>query len=64
MFDRYGTASIIVGKFVGMLRPFIPLVAGIALMRVAAFLPASAISSLIWAGVVIGPAYGIVLLAR
>jgi membrane protein DedA with SNARE-associated domain len=64
MFARYGIASIIVGKFVGMLRPFIPLVAGIAVMRVAAFLPASGVSSLIWAGAVIAPGYGIVLLAR
>jgi membrane protein DedA with SNARE-associated domain len=64
MFARWGVASIIIGKFVGMLRPFIPLVAGIALMRAAAFVPASAVSSLVWAGVCIAPGYGIVLIAR
>jgi len=64
MFERWGAASIIIGKFVGMLRPFIPLVAGVSAMNVAVFVLASAASSLIWAGVVIAPGYGIALLAR
>lgn len=63
LFDRWGVLSIIIGKFIGMLRPFIPLVAGTSSMNLAAFTPASALSCLIWAGVVIAPGYGIVLLA-
>jgi membrane protein DedA with SNARE-associated domain len=62
LFDRWGVMSIIIGKFIGMLRPFVPLVAGTSAMSLAAFAPASAISCLLWAAVVIAPGYGIVLL--
>lgn len=62
LFQRWGTLSIIGGKFVGGLRPFLPVVAGMLDMSWALFLVASAVSSLIWAGVVLSPGYGISLL--
>jgi membrane protein DedA with SNARE-associated domain len=62
--QRWGILSIIGGKFVGVLRPFLPLVAGILDMPWALFLGASAVSSLIWAGTFLSPGYGIGFLLR
>lgn len=64
LFERWGAVSIIIGKFIGMLRPFVPLVAGVSGMNCVLFVVASAVSSLIWAGVVIAPGYGIAIFAR
>jgi membrane protein DedA with SNARE-associated domain len=61
-FERWGALSIIVGKFLGMLRPFLPLAAGTMDMPWALFVIASVVSSLIWAGVCIAPGYGIAAL--
>src|SRR5262249_30580190 len=58
-FERWGALSIIGGKFIGGLRPFIPVVAGTMMMPWPLFLAASAISSLIWAGVFLAPGYGL-----
>jgi membrane protein DedA with SNARE-associated domain len=62
--QRWGAFSIIGGKFLGGLRPFLPLVAGILGMPWALFLGASAVSSLIWAGAFLSSGYGISLLLR
>jgi membrane protein DedA with SNARE-associated domain len=64
LFQRWGAISIIGGKFLGGVRPFIALVAGTFDMPWALFLGASAISSLMWAGVFLSPGYGISLLLR
>jgi membrane protein DedA with SNARE-associated domain len=58
-FERWGPLSIIGGKFIGGLRPFIPVVAGTMVMPWPLFFGASAISSLIWAGVFLAPGYGL-----
>lgn len=58
-FERWGAMSIIGGKFIGGLRPFIPVVAGIMNMPFGIFLAASAVSSLIWAGAFLAPGYGL-----
>src|SRR5258706_11469047 len=50
-FERWGVLSIIGGKFIGGLRPFIPVVGGTMVMPWAIFIAASAVSSLIWGGV-------------
>lgn len=62
MFERYGFWSIIVGKFVGALRPFVPVVAGMMDMPWLLFVLASVLSSFVWAGVFLAPGYGIALL--
>lgn len=62
LFDRYGFWSIVIGKFFGGLRPFVPVVAGMMNMPFWLFLPASVISSFVWAGVFLAPGYGIALL--
>lgn len=58
-FEKYGSASIFIGRFIGPLRPIIPMVAGTMEMPPRKFLTFNVISALIW-----GPAYllpGIVL---
>jgi membrane protein DedA with SNARE-associated domain len=62
MFERWGFWSIIAGKFVGGLRPFVPVVAGMMDMPWLLFVLGSVISSVIWAGVFLAPGYGIWLL--
>lgn len=57
--QKWGFLGIIGSKFFGMLRPFVPVVAGAMHMRWPVFLLASAISALIWAGVFLAPGYGI-----
>lgn len=63
-FRRWGAISVLVGKFLGFMRPFIPVVAGASGMPFPLFLLASLTSSLLWAGVFLSPGYGVALLAR
>ncbi|MGD9784884.1 MAG: DedA family protein [Hyphomicrobiaceae bacterium] len=58
-FRTWGALGIVASKFFGMMRPFVPVVAGAAAMRWLHFLPASAVSALIWAGVFLGPGHGL-----
>ncbi len=51
-FQRHGSKSIFFGRFVGPLRPIIPVVAGMLGMRPAAFTAVNVLSTLAWA-----PAY-------
>ena len=48
-FHRHGGKSIFIGRFVGPMRPMIPLVAGMLGMRPAVFYPANILSGLAWA---------------
>ena len=58
-FQRWGAPGLILSKFMGMMRPFVPVVAGAAHMRWPPFLAASAVSCLLWAGVFLGPGHGL-----
>lgn len=64
LFERWGVLAIIGGKFLGFMRPFLPVVAGMIEMPLLYFLPASVISSLAWAGAFLAPGYGVSLLLR
>ena len=55
----WGALSVVAGKFLGFLRPFIPVVAGMFSMPLWKFVPASVLSSITWAGVFLGPGYGL-----
>ena len=57
--ERWGILGIVIGKFIGGLRPFIPVVAGMLSMSWTLFLPSSAVSCLIWAGAFLAPGYGV-----
>jgi membrane protein DedA with SNARE-associated domain len=64
MFQRWGGLSIIGSKFVGGLRPFVPVAAGMMAMPLPTFLVASAISCLAWAGIFLSPGFGLTLLIK
>jgi membrane protein DedA with SNARE-associated domain len=62
-FQRWGAFTVLAGKFLGVVRPVIPLIAGMTGMPLWMFGPASIISSLAWAGVFLAPGYGIAWLS-
>lgn len=59
-FIDHGTKSIVIGRFVGPVRPFIPVVAGMMHMQPRTFLVANIISALVWAPIYMLPGFGIV----
>lgn len=58
-FVKHGGKSIIVGRFVGPVRPFIPVVAGMMSMDPRQFFLANVLSALVWAPVYMAPGFGI-----
>ncbi|WP_110687526.1 bifunctional DedA family/phosphatase PAP2 family protein [Salinicola aestuarinus] len=56
-FARYGTFSIAFGRFVGPVRPFIPLIAGMMSMSSRRFTLVNLVSALAWAPVYLLPGY-------
>lgn len=56
-FERWGLLGVVVGKFVGPMRPLIPLVSGVVSMPWLTFGIASAVSSLIWSIAFLAPAF-------
>jgi membrane protein DedA with SNARE-associated domain len=56
-FDRYGGATVFVGRFVAIGRAFVPFTAGLSGMRLRNFVPMSMLAGLIWSFVVIGLGY-------
>jgi len=62
-FQRHGTASIILGRFIGPIRAVIPLIAGMMRMSPRRFLVANILSAIIWAplyllpGIALGMAF-------
>jgi membrane protein DedA with SNARE-associated domain len=56
-FTRYGGLSIFFGRFIGPLRPFIPLTAGMLGMSKRLFFTLNVLSALLWAPVYLLPGY-------
>ncbi|MDX1693165.1 MAG: bifunctional DedA family/phosphatase PAP2 family protein [Ketobacteraceae bacterium] len=56
-FQRYGLISVVIGRFVGPIRPVLPLVAGMLEMAPSRFLTINMISALGWAPLYILPGY-------
>ncbi|MEQ8823381.1 MAG: VTT domain-containing protein [Filomicrobium sp.] len=56
---RYGALGVVISKFGGMIRPFVPLVAGAMSMNWWRLMLASSFSSLAWAGVFLAPGYAL-----
>lgn len=59
LIDRWGILAILGGKFLGFMRPFLPITAGIMEMNFAVFCAASVLSSLAWSGVFLAPGFGL-----
>jgi membrane-associated protein len=53
-FERYGGKAVILGRFVPIVRTFVPFVAGAASMRVHAFAIYNAIGAAAWVGLCVG----------
>lgn len=64
-FERFGVASIALGRFVGPVRAFVPLIAGMSSMSVHRFQIINILSALVWApmylipGVIVGASFQI-----
>lgn len=58
-FARHGPMSVAIGRFVGPIRPVIPLVAGMANMRTPTFFLINVLSALAWAPVYIAPGHAL-----
>lgn len=56
-FARYGVLSVLIGRFVGPVRPIVPLVAGMMHMRPLTFLWSNLGSALLWAPAYVLPGY-------
>jgi membrane-associated protein len=56
-FAKHGGKSILIGRFVGVIRPIVPLVAGAIRMSMRRFLPLNILSALLWAGLLITVGY-------
>ncbi len=56
-FRRYGTYSIVLGRFIGPIRPIIPLIAGMFDMPVWRFVLVNVLSALAWAPVYVLPGF-------
>lgn len=56
---RHGAVGVFASKFGGIIRPFVPLVAGAMGMRWYRFVPASVLSCFMWSGVFLAPGYAL-----
>ena len=56
-FDYWGSATVLVGRFVAIGRAFVPFTAGLSGMRAHKFVPASIAAGIVWAALVVGLGY-------
>ena len=56
-FYKYGVFSVVIGRFVGVVRPFIPVVAGMMDMPPIRFFVVNVLSAMVWAPVYLLPGY-------
>lgn len=57
LFRRHGSKSIVIARFVGAVRPFVPATAGMLRMPLKRYVPASIFAALIWAAVFLAPGW-------
>jgi membrane protein DedA with SNARE-associated domain/membrane-associated phospholipid phosphatase len=55
--SRHGLKGIVIGRYVGAVRPFVPAIAGMLGMPARSFVPASAFAAVTWALLFIGPGW-------
>jgi membrane protein DedA with SNARE-associated domain len=56
-FQRYGIASIYLCRFMGPVRAFVPIIAGVSAMKASRFQTANIGSAVIWVPVMLAPGY-------
>ena len=57
MFRRHGAKGIVIARFVGAVRPFVPAVAGMLHMPLKRYVPASVFAAVAWAAVFLAPGW-------
>ena len=57
LFRRHGTKAILIARFVGAVRPFVPAIAGTLRMPLRRYLPVSVFAAVAWAGVFLAPGW-------
>ena len=57
MFRRHGVKSILIARFVGAVRPFVPAIAGMLHMPIKRYAIPSAFASIVWAGLFLAPGW-------
>ncbi len=57
MFRRHGLKSILIARYVGAVRPFVPAIAGMLKMPIRRYVPASLVASLSWGAVFLLPGW-------
>lgn len=56
-FDRYGGATILIGRFIGLVRALAPFLAGASRMPLRRFLPYDVVGAGLWSGLFVGLGY-------
>lgn len=56
-FRKHGMKSLVIGRFVGAIRPFIPAIAGMVRMPVQRYVAATAVAATLWALVLLAPGW-------
>ncbi len=57
LFRRHGTKGIVIARYVGAVRPFVPAVAGMLHMPLKRYAPASVLAALSWAALFLAPGW-------
>lgn len=57
LFQKHGAKGIVIARFVGAVRPFVPAVAGMLRVPLKRYAPASAIAAMLWAGTFLAPGW-------
>ena len=57
LFRRHGSKGILIARFIGAVRPFVPAVAGMLHMPLRRYAPASAVAALAWAALFLAPGW-------
>ncbi|MFS8137577.1 MAG: bifunctional DedA family/phosphatase PAP2 family protein [Thermomonas sp.] len=57
LFRRHGSKGIVIARFVGAVRPFVPAVAGMVRLPLRSYVPASVFAAVSWAAVFLAPGW-------
>ena len=56
-FRRHGMKSIVMARYIGAIRPFVPAIAGMLKMRLRQYVPASGMAAVIWSATFLAPGW-------
>jgi len=57
LFRRHGSKGIVIARFIGAVRPFVPAVAGMVRLPLRSYVPASAFAAVAWAAAFLAPGW-------